>query len=216
MSNLWPQRAPDGAALDEGRWYGLRLTTYEPALSRLVSERVLPNLPAGLTLGHAALRIVQAARTPEQHPWAGDASFAGLVQAHTLAAQPARHITLRFSSPTVFRSQGLFVPLPLPRLVFEGLLRRWNATAPITLPEELLRFAEECVMISRHELHSERVSFGEQGEHGAFPGFVGLTTYSFRVADRYWVGLISLLAAFAFYAGIGQRTTMGLGQARIV
>ncbi|MER2600178.1 MAG: CRISPR-associated endoribonuclease Cas6 [Caldilineales bacterium] len=215
VSDLWRQRAPAEDA-PAGHWYGLRLTTYEPQLSRLMSECLLPALPAGVTLGPLTLRLVDVARTAQQHPWAGDASFAGLVQTHTLVERAARSITLRFNSPTVFHSQGLFVPLPLPRLVFEGLLRRWNATAPITLPDELLRFADECVAISRHQLHSERVSFGEQSEHGAFPGFVGLTTYSFRVADRYWVGLICLLAAFALYAGIGQRTTMGLGQARLI
>jgi CRISPR/Cas system endoribonuclease Cas6 (RAMP superfamily) len=58
------------------------------------------------------------------------------------------------------------------------------------------------------------VTFGEQGEHGVFPGFLGHVGYAFRVKDRYWMGLIHLLAAFSLYAGVGQRVTMGLGQAR--
>ena len=108
------------------------------------------------------------------------------------------------------------MPLPLPRLVFEGLVRRWNAVAPIALPTDVVRYAEECLVISRYRLHTERVSFGEQAGRGAYPGFVGHCAYAFRVKDRYWMGLIHTLAAFTFYAGVGKGTAMGMGQCRKV
>jgi hypothetical protein len=34
------------------------------------------------------------------------------------------------------------------------------------------------------------------------------------VHDPYWLRLLNLLAAFAFYAGTGHKTTRGLGQTR--
>jgi len=139
------------------------------------------------------------------------------VQQHTLSpAQPPRQVNLHFASPTVFRSGGANVPLPLPGMVFESLVRRWNAFAPLQIPLEIRRFADEAMVIARYHLHTERVAFGEEGERGAYPGFVGTCGYSFLVHDRYWLGLIHLLAAFAFYAGVGARTTMGLGQVRVV
>lgn len=199
---------------DVGPAYFLRFTSYDPALSHLLTEQVLPDLPQHLTLGHTALQVTAIATTPAAHPWAGTTTFATLMQQHTLPDVLAPSVTLRFVSPTAFHANDLFVPLPLPRLVFEGLLRRWNSTAPATLPIELSRFAEECVAISRHELRSERVSFGDDPPQGAFPGFLGTASYAFRIKDRYWMGLIHLLGAFAFYAGVGLRTTMGLGQAR--
>lgn len=208
VSNLWRGRA------DADGTYFLRFTSYIPELSTLLTEQILPNLPTRLLLGHAPVQVQAIATTPDAHPAAGTTTFAALMQEQTLAARLAPFVTLRFVSPTAFHSNDLFLPLPLPRLVFEGLLRRWNATAPATLPAELSRFAEECVAISRHELHSERISFGDAQQHGAFPGFVGTASYAFRVTDRYWMGLIHLLAAFAFYTGVGLRTTMGLGQTR--
>lgn len=192
----------------------LRLTSYQPALSALLAERLLPALPQTIALAGATLRVVDATADATQHPWAGQTSMAELLRQHTLQGQPEPRVTLHFASPTVFRSQEMMVPLPLPRLVFEGLVRRWNALAPVALPAEVNRFADECLVISRHRIRTERVVFGEEGERGAFPGFVGNVTYAFRVRDRYWMGLIHLLAAFSLYAGVGQRVTMGLGQVR--
>jgi len=34
--------------------------------------------------------------------------------------------------------------------------------------------------------------------------------------DRYWLNVLHLLAAFAFYSGVGYQTTSGLGQVRQV
>jgi CRISPR-associated endoribonuclease Cas6 len=194
----------------------LRLSSYQPALSSLIAERLLPALPETISLADATLRVAAATADPAQHPWAGRTTVQDLLLAHTLHGEPAPRATMRFASPTMFKSDNKYLPLPLPRLVFEGLARRWNAFAPVALPEEVTRFADECMVISRYRLRTERVAFGEGGEHGAFPGFVGSVTYSFRVKDRYWMGLIHLLAAFSLYAGVGQRVTMGLGQARRV
>jgi CRISPR-associated endoribonuclease Cas6 len=224
VSNLWGAgrlptfgkvgNLPASMALAPDRPCYLRLTSYEPALSALLADKLLPELPPTISLAGATLRVLGATTDPAQHPWAGQTTTQELLLAHTLHGEPPAGLTMHFASPTVFRSQELLLPLPLPKLVFEGLARRWNATAAVALPPEVVRFAEECLAISRHRLRTERVTFGEQGEHGVFPGFLGHVGYAFRVKDRYWMGLIHLLAAFSLYAGVGQRTAMGMGQAR--
>lgn len=200
------------------RTYALRLTSFWLELSILVAERLLPNLPEQtIELAGGAFRLASVTTDGIVHPWAGQTSFQDLVQQHTLSpALPPRRVNLHFASPTVFRSGGANVPLPLPGLVFESLVRRWNAFAPLQIPLEIRRFADEAMVIARYHLRTERVAFGEEGERGAYPGFVGTCSYAFLVHDRYWLGLIHLLAAFAFYAGVGARTTMGLGQVRVV
>jgi CRISPR-associated endoribonuclease Cas6 len=220
VSNLWGAGRPDRekqVSFAPERPCFLRLTSFWPPLSALVQERILPHLPESITLAGAGFRIVDVAVDGAQHPWAGQASFEDLVQRYTLqAAAPPPRLTLRFASPTVFRSDGANVPLPLPGLVFEGLARRWNAFAPLQIPPEVRRFADEVMVIARYELRTEQVIFGEEGERGMYPGFVGTCSYAFKTHDRYWLGLAHLLAAFALYAGVGARTTMGLGQARAI
>jgi CRISPR-associated endoribonuclease Cas6 len=219
VSNLWGGGRPVRGQVTfspEDR-VTLRVTSFWPQLSALVSEQIVPHLPERISLAGAAFRLVEATADGAVHPWAGQTRFEDLVQQHTLSASPpAPRLSLRFASPTVFRSSGANVPLPLPGLVFEGLARRWNAFGPLRIPEEVRRFADEVMLISRYQLRTERVTFGEEGGRGAYPGFVGVCGYAFRVRDRYWMGLIHLLAAFALYAGVGARTSMGLGQARVV
>jgi CRISPR-associated endoribonuclease Cas6 len=219
VSNLWGTGRPVGGqvSLSSERPCFLRLTSFWPELSTLAEERILPHLPESITLAGASLRVLGVTTDGAAQPWAGQTRYEDLVQLHTLSpSPPPPRLALHFASPTVFRSDGANVPLPLPGLVFEGLARRWDAFAPLHLHPEVRRFAEECLVISRYRLQTERVIFGEEGERGAYPGFVGVCGYAFRVRDAYWMRLIHLLAAFALYAGVGARTAMGLGQARVV
>jgi CRISPR-associated endoribonuclease Cas6 len=225
VSNLWElAREPrPEATLSPLRRYTLRVTSFSPELSALVRERVIPAVleaPEGertrAILAGAAFRIVSGTLDPAEHPWAATDTFEGLVQRHTLAPQVARTVGLRFASPTAFRVTGKkwAVPLPLPGLVFGGLLDKWNAFSPVQVHPDVRSFADECLAVSSYRLETRRASFGEEGERGSYSGFVGQCRYYIEVADRYWVGLIQLLAGFSLYAGVGLRTTMGLGQAR--
>ncbi len=178
MSNLWGmhranrravggQRGPAGAeevTLTPGQPCYLRLSSLQPELTQVLTERLLPALPETITLAGATLRVASVASTAEEHPWAGRASYPALVQEHTLSQAPAPGLALRFGSPTVFKSQEQFVPLPLPKLVFESLARRWNAFAPLNLPEEVSRFAGETMAISRYQLRTERMVFGADAD----------------------------------------------------
>ena len=218
VSNLWELgrvRGPE-AALSPEQGYTLRVSTFSPALSRVVKAQVIPDLPATLTLADAAFKVTASTTDPGVHRWAAEATFEGLVQQFTLARDVPRRVGLRFASPTAFRVTGKkrAVPLPLPALVFGGLLDKWNAFSPIQVHPEVRRFAEECLVVSSYRLQTRTVAFGPGGERGIVPGFVGHCRYYVEAPDRYWIGLVQLLAGFSLYAGVGLRTTMGLGQAR--
>jgi len=222
-----------------GGAYWLRFTTLNEPLSRLLLEIAegLPGTP--LDLGGAVLTVQSVASDSAAHPWAGHNSYNDLAQAHFLSvANPLRRVTLDFASPTAFHhtvpnssatgsglergndqpgtgnrqletgNRQLTVPLPLPELVFGSLLARWNAFAPLALPEELRRYAQECLAISRYRLQSQVVRFGQ----AMSVGFTGQCQYTALVWDPYWLRALSLLAAYAFYSGVGLRTTVGMGQ----
>ena len=222
VSDLWRKRRrredrPEGAPTAGGTAFLLRLTSYEPTLTEFLLEEFLPNLPEAISLTGVEFRVEKAFTDPSQvedesiRPWVGHSSFEELLKQNALQERIPSRVTLRFASPTVFRSKGRFMPVPVPRLVFEGLVRKWNEHAPVVLPQEISRYAEEGMAISSYRLRTRVVKFG--GEQ-AIPGFTGTCSYAMLVKDRYWMGMIQTLAAFAMYAGIGKQTTMGMGQAR--
>jgi len=212
-SNLWGTgRAVGGRVnLVPPRSYWLRLTTLSEEMSAAL-ERALPAAGERVELDGVPLVVQKVTAVASEHPWAGRATYADLVQSYTLSPGPwPRAVTLRFASPTVFRHEGRDLPLPLPELVFGGYLRKWNAFSPLTLPEEALRYATECVALGRYHLRSHLVSY-EAADKGAHVGFTGEARFRFLVGDAYWTRLMCLLAAYAFWAGTGYRTTEGLGQ----
>ncbi len=175
-------------------------------------KSAIQNPPSAIELDNILFEVVAQTTDPSVHPWAARQTFEELASPWLLGrAEPARRVTLQFTSPTTFHSGGRSVPLPAPELVFGSLLERWNAFAPVALPEGTRRFAAECLAVSRYNLQTRSVPFKEDAVK---IGMIGQATFAVTRYDRYWLSLINLLADFALFAGVGAGVTMGMGQAR--
>ncbi len=132
-------------------------------------------------------------------------SFEKLAQLPTQRSNQGA-IDLKFITPTSFKQGKNVQPFPLPDLVFNGLLRRWNIFAP-----EALKFPkiEWNGIVSAYELKT----YAMKMEGGAEIGAEGLVKYKF--ADSEQARIATILAHFATYSGIGRKTAMGMGQVGI-
>lgn len=206
---------PQGS-LDPAGDYSLRFTSLQPALTDILLNSLQPAAPLAVNslveLDDLPFQVTAAHTTPTGHPWARTASYAELAGAWLVNPQPPpRHITLQFTSPTAFHSQERQQPLPLPELLFNSLLERWNAFATLSFPAETRRFAAECLALSRFKLESRSVPL----KRGALRiGAVGLASYIALKQDRYWLGVLHTLAEFALFSGVGQGVSAGMGQCR--
>lgn len=128
---------------------------------------------------------------------------------HDRASQ-GNHVNLDFLSPTLFRRSGQSLVLPLPELVFASLLRTWNAFSPLQLPPyETVDL--QTLMIAQHRLHTRMTDFGSY----RLVGFLGEVRYLIpRDTPALFRHAINCLADYAFFAGVGYRTTMGMGVCR--
>lgn len=124
-----------------------------------------------------------------------------------------RRIAFSFFTPTSFRRRGEQVLFPLPELVLGSLLTRWNALAPEPWPRDLVREEDlqSSMFVTRYRLRTEAVRFADF----MLLGFVGDVSYTLRPGvpgELLWA--LATLSLYSFYAGIGYRTTMGMGRAR--
>jgi CRISPR-associated endoribonuclease Cas6 len=200
--------------LDPALTYRLRFTALTPSLCAILAQAVQPGgllAPGALVeLDFRSFKVISAAASPAEAPWAASADYASLGSAHLLGSQPpARRVSLEFTSPTLFKTKERYFPLPTPELVFGSLLNRWNAFAPIAFPPELGRYVSECLAIGRFDLSSRSAPVMEAG---ARYGAVGRIAYTAVNYDRYWMSLVNTLAAYAIFTGAGKGTAMGLGQ----
>lgn len=194
-----------------GERYWLRWTALTPELSAILLQFAQRAPGSVLELDRLPFQV-ESAHVNDDHPWAGQTAYNALASLLLPGAAISRQVTLRFTSPVVFKSGGLSHPLPTASLVFNSLIEKWNAFAPVALMPELRRYAEECLAVSRFHLKSRPVPLKEGGLR---IGAVGQVTFAATNYDRFWLGQIHTLAAFALFAGVGAGTTQGLGQVRI-
>jgi len=159
-------------------------------------------------LGSACFKVEQVHLLDVAKPHKNFCSYEDL-----LCMATAEHsIALHFLSPTAFRSEGKRnVLFPEPELVFGSLLNRWNAFSPVKLSAELKQCFESQIILAQYKLETRMLNFGSYQE----VGFVGKCNFILHDAlSEQQLKTINALADFAFYSGLGAKTTMGMGQVR--
>ncbi|MDZ8070464.1 MAG: CRISPR-associated endoribonuclease Cas6 [Nostoc sp. DedQUE08] len=162
-----------------------------------------PNRP--WHLGPADLYITSIQGTPQSiQPWANANTYAQLYEE---ASDRNSSINLTFSTPTAFRQGQYDTTLPTRESVFNSLLSRWNKYSGI----ELTQIAIESIFPSFVNIHTEILA----DSRSKFIGIIGEVNYKILGAvEPIQIKQINALADFALYAGIGRKTTMGMGMTR--
>jgi len=160
--------------------------------------------------------------------WAQQSTYQMLIAEHA-AARPRSELRLTFDTPTGFHTKGSTVPFPLPALLFESLIMRWNAFSPVLLPELLHPFVDQHVSI--HAFEGTARSILQKNGHSEV-GFIGDMTYTMirrnptlhkvdpmlsRQLEVQYTPLaqaVNMLADFALFSGAGIKTASGMGLMR--
>jgi CRISPR-associated endoribonuclease Cas6 len=136
---------------------------------------------------------------PGSHPLVNVSDYCILANANDFDSE----ILLNFVSPTSFKQHQNIQPFPLPELVFNSLLRRWNHFAPSDLhfPEVKWQGLVSAFDLKTHALKMEA---------GTEIGSVGWVKYRFLDSEQ--ARIATILSHFAVFSGVGRKTTMGMGQ----
>jgi CRISPR-associated endoribonuclease Cas6 len=193
-----------------GQTYALRITLLERAGYRLLNEA----LGEHVQYEHP-LYMKQYPFSVEQvvaPPFARTADI-GMTTPADLAKDgtDSDTITLEFTSPTAFKGGTLTLLFPQPLNVFGSLQRNWEAFAPqFPLHPDLRTYMQTGIAVSQFQLET---TYTDAGEY-QLKGFVGRCTYKLLGQDKTLRLHINRLANFAMYAGVGMKTTQGMGQTR--
>ena len=217
--------------IHEQQAYRVRVTSLDRRLSELLLEWAQGgsrsrSLPRSFPLSHVDFTIASIARSRGEHPEARTTRWNDLydrwISREQRATHAAREIVLRFASPTAFRrlagsrarSFERTAPLPLPGMIWHSLVERWRRYAPDELK---LRYRSEevydrWISVKRFKIRTHSLRFQDEQAFAQI-GFTGVC--AFLVHDQAAERLVqeaNLLAEFAFYAGVGYKTSWGMGQ----
>ncbi len=204
----------------------IRFTFLDDSLYPLLARYFLSTPDLSFDLVRTELTVTRILTTPQSgEEWAGCVSFEEL---YTNSSDSEKQFSFHFATPTFFKRGGgpaypdLIVPLPLPDLVFGSLLRNWNQFSPASFLEAnlLKEICSHHLEMTHHRISSQLARLVFPRDDGTyrtttFPGFAG--SCSFRLVelhDQTIIKTLNALADFAFFSGVGAKTTMGCGVSR--
>lgn len=153
-----------------------------------------------LSLGKSTHRVVDVVVKES-------ASFEELVEAGF--ADSWNKISLEAKSPTSFRRSGRQILLPDPGLVWSTLQRKWGEFSNVKPDPSLLKRWPVDVLVTQFSIRTAVETF----DRYKIIGFVGRVDYGIHeTASHYTRGWFRALALWANYAGLGYKTTMGMGR----
>jgi len=188
----------------------LRITALSEDLAAAVTapDGWLARLPERITLDGFTWRITgwQAAHPALRYEDLRD-------QALKRTPPPSRW-RLIFDTPMTLSGRSAAFPFPLPESLLTGWIARWNSCAPFDIHPGLVDAARECMFIDFYDLRTVKW----EGKRSAPPLTACTGEIAFRAprADADLRTALDVLFAFSEFCGSGYKTSMGLGQTRVV
>ncbi len=132
-------------------------------------------------------------------------------------------IYIAFKSPTAFRKKlndkTILDPSPNPALVFKSLFNRWQKFSSMPFDISLKDFEQKVLpyiyIASLKNISTHAVLFKNTKTKKEYfqIGFTGKVSFSYDIPEEY-IKILSTLADFSFFSGVGIKVTYGMGQAK--
>ncbi|GAK51380.1 CRISPR-associated protein Cas6 [Candidatus Moduliflexus flocculans] len=187
----------------------LRITLLDDALFPTFRQYFLERSEPTFRLGETEFVVTGILETPPHAnapQWTQYRSYDELIN----RASQHRSMTLHFLTPTSFGHGDVDVPLPVPRLVFQSYLKRFQEFCASPFLPDVLEQIDLYVGVAQIEhLRTEMI----KTKRIMLQGFLGEVRFEIsKKASPTLVSQIQLLADFAFFGGTGKKTTVGMGQ----
>lgn len=123
---------------------------------------------------------------------------------------PSR-VRLQFPTPAAFKSQGSYVFMPSVRLIFQNLLMHYSQVyeGSKEIDFDTVDYIDQNVRITSYNLQSRYYAHAA-AQDKKIPAFVGSLTLSIG-GPASMAGLVRMLLRFGEFAGVGIKTSMGMG-----
>lgn len=131
----------------------------------------------------------------------------------TFFSSCSRYITLRFKTPTAFKTNNRYQFYPTTEHILKSLTGKFNVCdfdAELDFIEDMEKTLQH-LEIANYSLRSTNFYL----EHTKIPSFIGRITLKITGPQQF-VNLMHLLVRIGEYSGVGIKTAMGMGAVEII
>ena len=219
LYGYWQSPADQRFHINPGQPGWLRVSLLDDELFGTLMRHLMTLRQPTIRIGEVHLAIGEVLGTPGSHPWVG---YTTVEQLRALEETPRRW-SLEFASPTAIRwgqaddGTRRVELFPQPRPAIASLRSRWDRLAGEQWGKEFEEWVERNIVVGRvRRWQTEPIRY----KKNTYVGGVGELDYhlldkSNSTSSRTNIAHFNRLLHLAFYAGIGYKTTHGLGQVRI-
>jgi len=127
--------------------------------------------------------------------------------------EPKTYLYFQAITPISFKKGQIDYPLPDPQIFFKSLIKKWNYFSPFRVEVDLRKVLEEklCVVYSKIRTYKIHLSLGS-----AVTGFKGKVVFYGKGLTAEELKWLNIFGHFSRFAGVGRKTTMGLGMVEFV
>ena len=123
------------------------------------------------------------------------------------SAQIYKGVDLNFLTTASFKRDGQYIIFPELYLIIQSLLNRWNKFSEnFPIEDDVSKMLANFCRVKEYDLRTQNFLL----EHQKINGFCGKMSIKFE-GNRIVNNLLGMLFEYANYAGIGIKTTLGMG-----
>ena len=189
----------------KGKKYYFRVTTFDKQLFSLLTMALFKNkmFNSNVFLEDIEFKITNIIYDLSKSKWAGMFDMEEMLKKEEFS----NSVTMKFHTPTLFKTGDTFLRIPEPDKIFGSLLRKFNKYSYYKIDEELFESFKE-IKIEQKNIRMRRAKLNKF----FIEGFTGEVTFRVENENERLKQAMYILSEFAFYAGVGYKTTMGFGQ----
>ncbi|KPA14434.1 CRISPR-associated protein Cas6 [Candidatus Magnetomorum sp. HK-1] len=188
--------------------YWFRITSWDERIPQAIFSYF--NINKEIQFNRCVFQLIKTTTDPDDIFWANRQSFQEFIEGYSYELDRFRII---HHSATSFKSGNAHIPLPVPDLLIKSIYRKLPSPlkeyAQVITDEELI----DAIRLKGHKIYS----IYNKKTYGSIASFQGETRWQIdKRASSVTCQTMCLILNFAFYSGIGVKTTQGMGMCRIV
>lgn len=184
----------------------IRLTLLDEELFNKFAKALIFSTIPEFTIHDKRLRIIMVKGVKSEESFWSD--FISYDDLWNKADRTNSVFNFKIVTPLFFKMGDRYDPLPQPELFFKSLYRKWNDFSPHKIEESFLTQLEK-ISISYCDIKTE--IFKDKMDIN-FIGSVGKVSFKPKNWDEDFIHKLNVLSNFAYFSGVGAKTTMGMGQ----